>query len=71
MRWNELIVVGVGLYLLLGMIAGPVALLFLAPRSDQALAASGKSVRVLLVPGAVAIWPIAVWRWVVRSGDAE
>jgi len=67
---TETIVLLVGGYFGVGLLLAPVSLLLIAPRSDPALASSGKSVRLLLLPGAVAVWPIALWRWTLgRGGD--
>lgn len=60
---TDALLIGIGLYLLAGLVVGGLGLLRMAPRGDPALHASGRSVRLLLFPGAVAVWPLAAWRW--------
>ncbi len=50
-------------YAALGLAVGVPALLRLAPRADPALRGTPLTVRVLFVPGAVLIWPLAIVRW--------
>ena len=61
----------VGVYLLVGVIVGGLGLVRLAPRADPDLRASSASVRLLLLPGAVAVWPLAVRVWVRRARSAD
>ena len=48
------------------------ALLFL-PRSvvrvDPRMAAAPKMLRLLILPGVVAMWPLLAWRWVSRAPE--
>lgn len=61
--WIDLLLAGVGVYLLAGLVIGGLSLLGLAPRADPALGASNASVRLLLLAGAVAVWPLAARAW--------
>jgi hypothetical protein len=42
------------------MVFGPTWLLLRGVQRDPALGASGKSVRLLLIPGSVAVWPVLI-----------
>ena len=54
----QTLLVAVGVYAVIGAVFAAVYVTRLAPRRDPALRASGKSVRLLLIPGAVAVWPL-------------
>ncbi|MFK7884911.1 MAG: hypothetical protein AB8F26_12105 [Phycisphaerales bacterium] len=65
----KLIVVLVGLYLGLGVLVGPFLLFSFGSRRDPSLAGSGKSIRVLLIPGAVAVWPVLLLTCMGRGSN--
>jgi hypothetical protein len=48
------------------------AMLFL-PRAvvhlDPRVAGAAKTLRLLILPGVVALWPLFAWRWFSRSGE--
>lgn len=48
----------VGIYLAIGVCVGVVWLLRMAPARDPALRASPRTLRVLFLPGAAALWPL-------------
>ena len=56
------IVVAVGVYAAIGVLFGVFYLLRIAPGRDEALGASAVHVRLLLLPGTVAIWPVLLFR---------
>ena len=63
------IILGVlAVYLAIGVLVGAVYLLRAAPRADPALADSAAHVRLLLLPGAVAVWPLLLVR---RTAEPE
>lgn len=66
---SEVIVVAAGVYLVLGLLVGPAWLFLRAGKRDPALAGSGRSVRLLLLPGAVAVWPVLVLGGGKRGGS--
>lgn len=63
MGWIEPLLYLIAGYLGFGVLMGGFWLIAIAPKSDPALRGSGWSVRLLLLPGAVAVWPIALWKW--------
>ena len=56
------ILLGLGLYLGLGLIASIWLLTAGLVRTDPALDASPKRVRLILLPGCVALWPLLLRR---------
>ena len=65
------IVVAVGVYAAIGVLFGVVYLLRIAPPRDAALGASAVHVRLLLLPGTVAIWPVLLFRPTGRGAEPE
>lgn len=61
--WIHPILAAVVLYAAAGVVVGGIALYRLAPQADPAFRTAPKSLRLLLLPGAVAVWPLAVVRW--------
>lgn len=70
MPWIQTLLLVLGAYLALGVVAGGIGVWFLAPRSDPALRHSPRSVRLLLWPAAAALWPVVVPRWLRGGGSA-
>ncbi len=63
----EWMLVGVGVYLLLGVVF---AIVFVARgmgRIDEAARGAGVGVRLLLIPGSAAVWPWMLGKW-LRAG---
>lgn len=52
------LLLALGAYLALGLLFGGAYLLTIAPQRDAALRASKRSVRLILLPGCVAVWPL-------------
>jgi len=67
----EIIVIVVGLYAALGLLIGPALLFVRGPKRDHALGGSGRSVRLLLIPGSVAVWPVLLFAWRSADGDSK
>lgn len=67
--WINPILAAVVLYAAAGVVVGGIALYRIAAQADPALRAAPKSLRLLLLPGAVAVWPLSVvrWRHTIRS----
>lgn len=63
----ELLVIGVGVYGAIGIVAAVALALRALPRMDPAIAASPGSVRLLLLPGLVALWPVMLAKWARSS----
>lgn len=56
-------VIGVGAYLLLGAIVGALVIVAGVGRFDSAARASKRSLRLLWWPGAAALWPVLLVKW--------
>jgi len=54
----QLALLAVGVYAAVGVVFSLAYAARIAPARDGALRASGWSVRLLLIPGAVAVWPL-------------
>lgn len=54
----EWVLVAVGAYGAIGVLVGAFWLLRVAPRRDAALRSSPRTVRLLFLPGAAALWPL-------------
>lgn len=67
MEFLSIIVVLLALYAATGLLIGAAYLLRSAPRGDEALRASSLHVRVLLLPGAIAVWPVLLPRVFAKS----
>ncbi|MFG0294255.1 MAG: hypothetical protein ACF8MJ_14030 [Phycisphaerales bacterium JB050] len=61
------IVVLVGVYALLGVLVGGAYLLRGAARDDESLRDSALHVRLLLLPGSIAVWPLLLPRLIGRA----
>ena len=59
----EIILVILAVYCGLGLIVGGYGLVRVAPRHDSALRGASWSLRLLLLPGAAALWPLVWVRW--------
>jgi len=66
---GQIVLLIVAVYGAVGAVFALVYVLRLAPGRDTALRASGKSVRLLLLPGAAAVWPLLIRPW-RTEGDA-
>jgi len=63
----EVIVATFEAYVVAGVIF---ALLFLpraVVRMDPRVAGSPRTLRLLILPGTVALWPLLAWRWITRA----
>lgn len=60
----------VAAYAALGAVLGAISLFLLAPRADPNLRVTPLTVRLLFLPGVIAVWPLAIQRWrrAVRTG---
>ena len=54
----EALLIAIGAYLLLGVLASAWLLLHGLPRLDPGLLQSPKRVRLILLPGCVGLWPV-------------
>jgi len=52
-----------GVYLAIGVVVGIAFVVRGVDRIDPAMAASPKRVRALILPGAVALWPVMLAKW--------
>lgn len=64
------LVTGLGAYAALGVLFAVAFAGFGVERVDPAAKGAPWTFRLLIVPGATALWPILVWRW-WRGGPAE
>ncbi|XHC25893.1 hypothetical protein ABWH91_00545 [Phycisphaerales bacterium ac7] len=71
MEFLSIIVVLFAVYAATGVVIGAAYPLRSAPRRDETLRASALHVRVLLLPGAVAVWPLLLPRLLGRAGAPE
>lgn len=56
-----------GAYLALGLIVGIAFILRGVDRVDPAMVASPKRVRILILPGVAALWPLMLAKWIRAS----
>ncbi|MEL6328191.1 MAG: hypothetical protein AAFR38_00900 [Planctomycetota bacterium] len=54
-----------GIYVALGLLAGLAFVLMGAARVDPATRGTGWAFKLLILPGCVALWPLMVGRWVM------
>lgn len=59
----SLLLWAVAAYAALGVILGGTSLFLLAPRADSNLRLTPLTVRLLFLPGVIAVWPLAIQRW--------
>jgi hypothetical protein len=60
-----------GCYLGLGILFALAFVTRGAPRLDPAARGMPISVRLLLIPGAAALWPLMLWKWAARRSPPE
>ena len=60
----ESIAMALGLYVLVGVCLALHFVFVRAPRLDAAVAGSTRGFRLVILPGAVAIWPVLLWKWI-------
>lgn len=56
-----------GVYLAIGVVVGIAFIVRGVDRVDPAMAASPKRVRVVILPGVVALWPVMLAKWAGAS----
>ncbi|MFM1855683.1 MAG: hypothetical protein RLZ83_992 [Pseudomonadota bacterium] len=61
----------IGSYLGLGFLFALAFVTWGAPRLDPAARGMPASVRLLLIPGAAALWPLLLWKWAARRSPPE
>lgn len=61
----------VGVYALIGILVALPFVLRGAGRLDTAAAQGSLGFRILILPGAVALWPILAWKWRVAARNQE
>lgn len=62
----------IGVYLLVGLVVGLFFVLGGVRGVDPVAAAAPVRVRMLFLPGSVAVWPIVVWRWrMLKDGGGQ
>jgi len=61
--WIQPVLAAGVVYAATGVVVGGIALCRTAPNADPALRSAPRSLRLLLLPGAVAVWPLAIARW--------
>lgn len=68
--WIFVLLWAVAAYAALGVVLGGTSLFLLAPRADPNLRVTPLTVRLLFLPGVIAVWPLAIRRWLraVRTG---
>lgn len=69
-RIAEAIVVGVHAYIYTGMVFALAFVLFGASRIDHGAKGAGAGFRAIIFPGAVALWPLLLVRWVRGVSEA-
>lgn len=62
MPWIQALLAAFAAYALLGMITAILILSLLAPRRDPALRHTPRHLRLLLLPGMAALWPVYLAR---------
>ncbi|MFG0257723.1 MAG: hypothetical protein ACF8GE_07480 [Phycisphaerales bacterium JB043] len=60
-----------GLYLLVGAVFGVVFVVWGITRVDPVIDDSSRSVRLLLLPGCVMLWPLLAHRWARARGASQ
>lgn len=63
----ESFVLGVGVYGAVGLVAALALVLRGVARIDPVIVASPRSVRLVLVPGLVALWPVMLYKWMKQA----
>ncbi|MEM1379558.1 MAG: hypothetical protein AAGH41_02930 [Pseudomonadota bacterium] len=63
--------VGIGAYLGIGFIFAVIFAALIAPRLDPAAAGMKLSVRALIIPGTMLLWPLMLGKTVLRKGPPE
>jgi hypothetical protein len=61
----DLVLIALGVYALIGIIIGVPLLLLGLNRIDPLIRSSSISVRLLLLPGIITLWPIMLTKWVM------
>ena len=56
-----------GLYALSGIVFAAVFLPRAVARMDHGVAGAPWTLRLLLLPGAAALWPLLAWRWITGA----
>ncbi|MDZ7627030.1 MAG: hypothetical protein U5J99_01330 [Parvularculaceae bacterium] len=64
----EMIWVGVGAYLAVGLMFALVFVVGGAGRIDRATKGAGALFRVLILPGAALLWPLLLFMWISGAG---
>jgi hypothetical protein len=59
----QIIVWSLGIYVAVGIVFALCFVTVGAGRMDPSVQQSTRSFRVMLVPGAMALWPLLAWRW--------
>ena len=65
----QLVVAIVELYALTGVAFAVLFLPLGLPRLDHRVAGSPTSLRLLILPGVAALWPLFAWRWIARTSE--
>lgn len=61
--WIFVLLWAVAAYAALGVVLGGIPLFLLAPRADPNLRVTPLTVRLLFLPGVIAVWPLAIRCW--------
>lgn len=64
----QIIVLFSGLYGLVGILVAPILILWGAARFDVAAADSTRGFRLIVLPGAVLLWPLLLRRFIQAAG---
>lgn len=67
----KLMVYGAGIYLAAGVALAPVTVLWLVNRIDPAARNGTTGFRLMILPGAVLLWPLLMYRARRQSGPAQ
>jgi hypothetical protein len=59
----ELVVAALEIYAVIGLVFAVCFVPSAAPRMDPGLAQAPRTVRLLIMPGVIALWPLFAWRW--------
>ncbi len=65
----QVLLIVIGVYALLGVAFAAAFLTRGVARMDPAVAGSKRSIRVLLAPGVVALWPVLASKWARRTKE--
>lgn len=68
---STLLVTFVGVYGLMGILVALPFVLRGAGRLDTASAQGSVGFRILIFPGAIALWPVLAWKWRVAARNSE